>query len=69
MKNGRLVGAAETCRDLQNGAGLSGKTSTYWACKKERATSVPRREQLASTPEPPLLIGKGTEAPVQTTRS
>ena len=28
--------------------------------KKERVASVPEREQLASTPEPPLPIGKGT---------
>ena len=27
--------------------------------EKERVTSVPHREQLASTPEPPLPKGKG----------
>ena len=37
--------------------------------EKERMASVPQREQLASTPEPPLPKGKGTEASVQSTRS
>ena len=35
--------------------------------EKERVASVPQREQLASTPEPPLP--KGTEPSVQSTRS
>ena len=35
---------------------------------KERVASVPQREQLASTPEPPLPRGKGTEPSVQNTR-
>ena len=35
--------------------------------KKERVASVPQREQLASTPEPPLPKGKGTEPSVQST--
>ena len=37
--------------------------------EKERVASVPQREQLASTPEPPLPRGKGTEPSVQSTRS
>ena len=37
--------------------------------EKERVVSVPQREQLASTPEPPLPKGKGTEPSVQSTRS
>ena len=36
---------------------------------KERVASVPPREQLESTPEPPLPKGKGTEPSVQSTRS
>ena len=32
--------------------------------KKEREASVPQREQLARTPEPPLPKGKGTEPSV-----
>ena len=37
--------------------------------EKERVASVPQREQLASTPEPPLPKGKGTEPSVQSTKS
>ena len=36
--------------------------------EKERA-SVPHREKLARTPEPPLPKGKGTEPSVQSNRS
>ena len=35
----------------------------------ERVASVPQREQLARTPEPPLTKGKGTEPSVQSTTS
>ena len=37
--------------------------------EKERMTAVPQRDQMASTPEPPLPKGKGTEPFVQSTRS
>ena len=37
--------------------------------ENERVDSVPQREQLASTPEPPLPKGKGTEPSVQSTSS
>ena len=37
--------------------------------EKERVASVPQREQLASTPEPPLPRGEETELSVQSTRS
>ena len=37
--------------------------------EKERVTSVSQSEQLARTPEPPLLERKGTEPSVQSTRS
>ena len=37
--------------------------------EKERVASVPHREQLASTPEPHLPKGKGTEPSVHSTRS
>ena len=37
--------------------------------EKERVTSVPQKEQLASTPEPLLPKGKGTKPSVQSTRS
>ena len=37
--------------------------------ERERVASMPQREQLARTPEPPLPKGKGTEPSVQSTRS
>ena len=37
--------------------------------EKERVASVPQREQLACTPEPPLPKGKGTEPSVQSTET
>ena len=37
--------------------------------EKKRVASVPKREQLASMPEPPLLKGKKTERFVQSNRS
>ena len=36
--------------------------------KKKRVATVPQREQLASTSEPPLPKGKGTEPSVQSTK-
>ena len=36
--------------------------------KKEKVASLLQREQFASTPEPPLPKGKGSEASVQITR-
>ena len=57
-------------KSVQNGAGFSGKTGTYWACrKKESGLSATEREQLARTPEPPLPKEKGTESSVQSIRS
>ena len=53
-------------KSVQNGAGFSGKTGP---AEKERVASVPQREQLARTPEPPLPKGKGTKPSVQSTRS
>ena len=37
--------------------------------EKERAATVPQREQLESMPGPPLPKRKGTEPSVQSTRS
>ena len=37
------------------------KLEHTWPAEKERVASVPQREQLARTPEPPLPKGKGTE--------
>ena len=56
-------------KSLQNGTGFSGKIEHTGPADKERVTSVPQKEQLASTPEPPLTKGKGTEPSVQSTGS
>ena len=53
-----------TCRKAQASAE---KLEHTGPAEKERVASVPQREQLARTPEPPL--SKGTEPPVQSTRS
>ena len=37
--------------------------------KKEKVVSIPQREQLVRTPEPPLPKKEGTEPLVQRTRS
>ena len=42
-------------KSVQNGAGFSGKTGTYWACRKGKSgLSATKRKQLARTPERPL---------------
>ena len=46
---------------MQNGAGFSRKLEYTGPAEKEGVASVPQREQLASTPEPPLPRGEGTE--------
>ena len=46
-----------------------GKLEHTEPAEKERVASVPQREQLASTLEPPLPKGKGTQPSVQSTRS
>ena len=48
---------------------LAEKREHTGPAEKERVTSVPQYEQLASTPEPPLPKRKGTEPSVQSTRS
>ena len=57
---------ARACRVAQVSAEKLERTGP---AEKERVVSVPKREQLASTPEPPLPKGKGTEPSVQSTRS
>ena len=47
------------------GQALLEKLEHTGPAEKERVASVPQREQLASTPEPPLPKGKGTEPSVQ----
>ena len=61
------------CRDQQKacrmGQASAEKLEHTGLAKKKRVASVPQREQLASTPEPSLPKGKGTEPSVQSTRS
>ena len=61
------------CRDQPRACtmaqALAEKLEHTGQAEKERVASVPQREQLASTPEPPLPRGKGTEPFVQSTRS
>ena len=64
-RSDRLVGAAET-RMAQASAEKLERTRP---AEKERVSSVPQGEQLASTPEPPLPKGKGAELSVQSTKS
>ena len=56
-------------KSLQNSTDFSGKPEQTGPAEKEWMASVPQNEQLASTPEPPLPNGKGTESSVQITRS
>ena len=61
------------CRDQQIACRMAQasaeKLEHTGPAEKERVASVPQREQLARTPEPPLPKGKGTEPAVQSTRS
>ena len=56
-------------QSLQNHTASAEKLEHTRSAKKERVASVPRRKQLASTPESPLPKGKGTKPSVQITRS
>ena len=61
------------CRDQQRACRMAKasaeKLEHTGPAKKERVASIPQREQLASTPEPLLSKGKGTQPSVQSTRS
>ena len=60
------------CRDQQRAcrmAQASAEKHTGSAEKDRVAFSVPQKEQLASSSEPPLPKGKGTESSVLSTRS
>ena len=37
MKNGRLLVLPRPAKSVQNGAGSSGKTGTYWTCQKGKS--------------------------------
>ena len=68
-KNGRLVGAAETSKERAEWRRLQRKNLSIQGLpkRKEWPQCHREREQLASTPEPPLP--KGTEPSVQSTGS
>ena len=54
-RSGRLVGAAETSKERAKWRRLQRKKLEHTGpAEKERVASVPQREQLASTPEPPM---------------
>ena len=55
----------KACRMAQ---ALAEKLEKTWPAEKERVVSVPSREQLESTLEPPFPKRKGTEPSVQNTR-
>ena len=61
------------CRDQQRACRMAQasaeKLEQTRPAEKERVASVPHREQLARTLEPPLPKGNGTEPSVQSTRS
>ena len=61
------------CRDQQRACrmaqALAEKLEHTGPAEKESVASVPQKEQLTRTPEPPLPKAKGTEPFVQSTRS
>ena len=61
------------CRDQQRACRMvqasAEKLEHTGPAEKKRVVLMPQREQLASTPEPPLPKAKGTESPVQSTKS
>ena len=63
-----LLVLPKPAESLQNGAGFCGKLKQTGPAKNKRVVSVPQREQLARTPEPPLPKGKGTGPSVQIIR-
>ena len=68
-RSGRLVGATETSKKLAEWRKLQREKREHRGpAEKERVASMPQSKQLASTPEPPLPNGKGTELLVQSIR-
>ena len=61
------------CRDQQRACRMAQasveKLEHTGSADKERVISVPQREQLTRTPEPPLPKGKGIKPSVQSIRS
>ena len=63
-RNGRLVGAAETSKERAEWCRLQPKNLNILGLPKKKSGLSATREQLASTPEPSLPRGKGTELSV-----
>ena len=65
--------ACGCCRDQQRACTMAQASAENLEhtgpAEKERVASVPQRDQMARTPEPPLLRGNRTEPSVQSTRS
>ena len=62
-RNGRLVGAAETSKQRAEWRRPKRKNlSILGLPEKEGVASVPQREQLERTPQPPLPKGKRNRA-------
>ena len=59
-RNGRLVGAGETSKELAQWHRLQQKNLSVLGVLKKKEW-MPQTEQLASTPEPSLPKGKETE--------
>ena len=61
------------CRDQQRACRMAqalGEMLEHTGpAEKKRVASMPQREQLASTPDPSLPKGNGTEPSIQSTRS
>ena len=57
------------CRDQQRACRMAQASAEKLEQTAEKEALVAQSEQLASTPEPPLPKGKGTEPSVQITRS
>ena len=60
---------AETSKECKMAQASAEKLEHTGPAEKKRVASMPKNKHLASTPEPPLPKGKGTEPPVQSIRS
>ena len=66
----QIVGKEKkAAKSAQNSAGFSGKTGTYWTCRKGKSGLSATERAVGKTPEPPLPKRKGTEPSVQSIRS
>ena len=66
-----LLVLPRSAKSMEDGVSFSGNSVLEHTgpAEKKRVASMLQREQLASTPDPSLPKGKGTEPSVQSTRS